>query len=230
LTRTLLLLTAGLAGGSLAGWFVLLQQPEPLPLHAALPPTTQAPAVIAPAPAPVELTVPAITSQPALVPVSVPRLPEPSIVPSPELLALVQGPAEQWLAAAPAAAPWPVAVPWYACLPRAPRPAGIGAFAGDPDLSGVPVAAWACDGAWAWCVAAAPVDPFSIQPPAAFRVVPLDFPAGHPAWIQAPDLSDVPVSAFTDPEAWRIVVGDPTLLPDIRPLVGTTPSDTTVVP
>ena len=238
-SRTVILLASGLAGGSLAGWLMLQQQPEPLPLHG----TTAAPLVVpvapvAPAPATpiaeapaaptsVPETVPAALaapSQPALVPVSRPTLPEPGMAPSDRLLAAAQGPAAQWLEVAT----WPVVVPWYACLPRAPLPSSLSAFAGETRLADVPVAAWACDGAWAWCVAAPPAQPFAVLPDDAFSVAPPAVPAFVSTWALAPDLSDVPVGAFTDPEAWRLVIGDPTLVPQFEPVPGAL--DPSVIP
>ena len=206
-SRTLWLLLAGVAGGTLAGWWVSAHGEPSLPL---LPPPVSAPLATLPAP----LLAPVTPSTPILV--------IPSVPPSAELLRLAEGPIETWLLAYPeadSASPWPIVVPWMACLPHPTLPTSIEAFAESPSgFSGLPCAAWAQEQAWAWCAGGtwtAPVIPrFAAVVPELAFVLPLTLPATVDGWLIEPDLRQVPVATFAEPLGWTVLARPALPIPD----------------
>ena len=212
-SRTLWLLLAGVAGGTLAGWWVSAHGEPLLPLV----PQSQLPQPPVSAPL---ATLPALPLAP--VTPSTPILVIPSVPPSAELLRLAEGPTEVWLVANPEAvpaSPWPIAVPWMACLPHPTLPTSIEAFAESPNgFSGLPSAAWAHEQAWAWCAGGtwtAPVIPrfATVVPDVAF-VLPLTMPVTVDGWLIEPDLRHVPVATFAEPLGWTILARPSLPIPD----------------
>ena len=221
-SRTLLLLAAGSAGAALAGWWAFRAPPEPLtpvypmaaatavatPLPAATVPVEPAPLIVAAEPQPV-------ASVPYVAPASAAQLDGLRRAPSIELLALAEGPTTQWLGRVEL----PIAVPWYACAPVADAPASLFAFVHPPVLTGLPLLAFAREGAWAWCAAGAWVPPRARVLPISAFVPVVEAPTDLAAWAMAPDLRGVPAEVFLQPTGWAICAGRPATAITLRPPV-----------
>ena len=184
-SRTLWVLLAGLTGGTFAGLWVSSQTPPPLPLQ-----------VVSPA-----LPVSSL-------PVSLPELRVPSVPPSAELLQIAEGPATQWCAFT-STSPWPLAVPWMACLPLPPSPTTLESFAQAPSFSALPPAALVVDHGWTWYAGRSWVPPsiprlVRVVPELAF-VEPLAVPSKVTGWLLTPDLRLVPVSVFAQDLGWTVL-------------------------
>lgn len=162
---------------------------------------------------PIEPLLPVIPSTPILV--------IPSVPPSAELLRIAEGPTAMWLQATEVvipASPWPVVVPWTACLPHPVVPSSIVAFADTPRFTALPHAAWAQDNAWAWCAGGTwtpPVQPRYAQvvPELAFAL-PLQVPAQVDGWLVEPDLRMMPLAIFAEPLGWTVLARPQLLVPN----------------
>lgn len=208
-SRTLLLLVAGSAGAALTGWWALSAPPEPLPIApVASAPEASVPATVAPEPQPVP-------SAPLPAPPSAAQLDGLRRAPSAELLALIEGPATQWMDRVEL----PIAVPWYACAPVPQTPASLFAFVKPPVLTGLPLLAFAREGAWAWCAAGAWVPPRVQVLPASAFVPAVEPPADLVAWGAAPDLRGVPSEVFLQPTGWAVCAGRPAVAIALQPPV-----------
>jgi hypothetical protein len=188
-SRTLWVTLAGLTGGTLAGWWVSAQTPSALPLPVISPPLP-------------------VSSLPVSLPVSLPILRVPSVPPSAELLQIAEGPATQWCAFA-LASPWPLAVPWTACLPLPPWSTTLQSFAQAPSFGGLPPAALVVDHGWTWYAGGSWVPPsiprlVRVVPELAF-VEPLAVPSTVAGWFHTPDLRLVPVSVFAQDLGWTVL-------------------------
>ncbi len=171
------------AGAAITLWWFL--RPSPIPVPPA-PPIPVDGAILAPAP---------VASLPQVLATSLPVV---RAEPSARLNLLFAGSPDRWLARDP----WPVAVPWYACLPQAPVPSSLLAFAGTPVFDGLPVAAFARDGSWAWCAAGAWTPPaFSTVPWDAYLPLP-PTSTDLPAFAAEPVFAGLPVSVFAREGAW----------------------------
>lgn len=208
-SRTLLLLAAGSASAALAGWWALRTSPEPLATAPAGPvAVVPAPIAVLPDPQPVP-------SAPQLAPASAAQLDGVRRAPSVELLALVEGPAAQWLDRIEL----PIAVPWYACAPVADTPSSLFAFVERPVLTGLPLLAFAREGAWAWCATGAWVPPrLRVLPAAAFVPV-VEPPTDLAVWAAAPDLRGIPAEVFLQPTGWAVCAGRPAVAIALQPPV-----------
>ena len=217
LSRTLWLLLAGVAGGTLAGWWVSAQAGPLLPTASA------SASVMLPADLPADLPLQAVaTPNVSLLPVtpSTPILVIPSVPPSAELLRIAEGPTSMWLPSdevVAAVSPWPVVVPWTACLPHPVVPSSIVSFADAPIFTGLPQAAWAQGQAWAWCAGgtwAPPIRPrfADVVPQLAF-VLPLQVPAHVAGWLVEPDLRLMPIAVFGEPLGWSVLARPQLLVP-----------------
>ena len=209
LSRTLWLLLAGVAGGTIAGWWVSTQSGPMLPSAS----------VMLPADLSTQVAVtPSVPLQPVFP--STPILVIPSVPPSADLQRIAEGPSAIWLqmdAGVAAASPWPVVVPWTACLPHPVVPSSIVSFAEAPCFTGLPHAAWAQDHAWAWCAGGTWTPPrrqrFAHVVPELAFALPLQEPANVAGWLVEPDLRLMPISVFAEPLGWTVLAQPQLLVP-----------------